>query len=136
MAATLKGRIGGAEVPIDTATAGGAITAGDLLVASGGKLITATGGTNAVPIIAVAVSAAAADTDPVQVAWLLPDVLLSIPIHTGDTITAGMACGVDATTLELSDDEATTALRLRVLKVDPDAAASRIVTSIGWTYQG
>lgn len=132
MAWDVLGRIHGGAVGMKNFTAGGAIAIGDALVYSSAKLIKATGGNNTGRIVALAASAAAADGDTVLAVPLTPDVVFRAPIHTGDTLAAGTPCGIDATTLELSDDEAAAYYRVYMLEVNADSNAYRNCISLGW----
>jgi hypothetical protein len=113
-------------------TAGGAIAVGDPLVYSSAKLIKATGGNDSGKIIALAASTASGDGATVLAVPLTPDVVVKIPIATGDTLAAGTACGLDATTLVLSDDEAAGYYRVYILEVNGDSNAYRNCISLGW----
>jgi hypothetical protein len=132
MAAIVKGRLGGGTIDTKPYTVGiGGVTKGDLLVDSAGTLIVATGGDNAAPILGVAVETASAAASSLYVP-LLPDVLMSIPVASGDTLYNLDTCGLDATTLELSDDEAVAYHRVRIVETDPSDSTRRNCVSTGW----
>lgn len=132
MAWDILGRIHGGAVGMKNFTAGGAIAIGDPLVFSSAKLVKATGGNSAVAIVAVAAAAASGDGATVLAVPLTPDVLVKIPIHTGDTLAAGTCCGIDTTTMELSDDETSVYYRVYMLEVNADSSAYRNCISLGW----
>jgi hypothetical protein len=130
MAAIARGTLSGSALTQRTGTASGTVTKGDLLVGSSGSVAKATGGNSAGAIIGIATETVTTGL-AVQYIVLTPDVLVSIPVASGDTITDLATWGLDATTLELSDDEASTYHRVRVIATDPQLTTNKLCVSIG-----